>query len=605
MKPNLGSAFIRAVCVLALGVSFTAPAQWLTQPVTLKPGWNGVYLHVDASHATLADLVGADVDNPILEVWLWRPAPSTMQFVQNPQTPAGESSQWSSWSRASSGSSQLQRLVPNAAYLVRVATNVPTYVWQVKGKPAAPNYQWTTTGLNFLGFPSSPGAPPTFESFLAQVPELKQSIEVYHYTGGDLEAGNPARLFTFRTTPVERGKTFWIRSGDLFNRYYGPFEVSLSGGSGIDFHDSLSTASFRLRNLSSGSLTVTLNLRLSEAPPAGQSSIAGVPPLLVRGSLNPTNLTYDYTNLVTGVPQSWTLAAKGQPGSDKEIVLGLNRSAMAFAPGSLAAATLRLTDSLGHSEVDIPVTATAASAAGLWVGGVQLTQVGQYLKSYQLDGDRKPILDSQGKYVVSGLNTNLASVPRPFPLRLILHNPDSGNAVLLQRVYCGLDANTNYIIATAESPLNRQFLTQARRITSVHLPWSAENTGWTFDGKLGDASELTAQVSLDYKDHASNPFLHTYHPDHDNLNSTFQAALSQGSESYSVNRDIALRIAAPASDFASLTSSGRTIMGEYVETVTLQGLARAGGTQDTRQFQVRGTFSLNHLSAVPTLTRVP
>jgi hypothetical protein len=269
------------------------------------------------------------------------------------------------------------------------------------------------------------------------------------------------------------------------------------------------------------------------------------------------------------------------------------------------AGTLRLTDSLGHSQVNMPVTATAASSAGLWVGGVQLTQVGEYLKSYQLGGDHQPILDASGKYIVSGLNTNSGSVPRGFPLRLILHNPTVGNAVLLQRVYCGLDAGTNYIIASSETPLNSNYLDQARRISSVHLPWTETNTAWAFDGNLGQGSSLTTTVLLDYKDHASNPFLHTYHPDHDNLDATFHNVLPQGSESYSVRRDITLSIAAPANDFTSLTSSGQTATGDYLETITLLGLARAGGTEDARQFQVRGSFSLKHLSSVPTLTRVP
>lgn len=52
----------------------SAQAQWLTQSITLKPGWNAVFLHVDPSHTTLDALVGADGGNPIQEVWLWQPA---------------------------------------------------------------------------------------------------------------------------------------------------------------------------------------------------------------------------------------------------------------------------------------------------------------------------------------------------------------------------------------------------------------------------------------------------------------------------------------------------------------------------------------------------
>lgn len=589
---------------LLLAMSFSAHGQWLTQSIPLKPGWNAVFLHVDPSHDTLQNLVAADASNPILEVWLWRPAPTTVQFVQDPQAPTSESSQWSSWNRVSGNASQLQRLVPNAAYLVRVATNVASYNWSLKGQPVAPRYQWTTTGLNLLGFPTRSSTPPTFEAFLAQAPELKQNIELYQYTGGDFGPSNPARVFALRNTPVQRGQAFWMRSGTLFNRYYAPFEIELPGGRGVEFLDNLSSTSFRLRNLSPGSMTVTAELILSETPPAGQPAIAAAPPLIVRGPLNTADLTYTCTNFPAGQARSWTLPGKGQPGSEVEVVLGLNRSAMNLPAGSRVAAILRLTDSLGHSEVHVPVIATAGSKAGLWVGDVQVTEVGQYLKTYQLGGDHLPIQDTNGQYVVASLETNSTSVPRPFPLRLIVHNPASGNAVLLQRVYCGVDADTNYVVAASEASLNTNYRDQARRITSVHLPWTPTNNAWVFDGNL-EQPALSATVFVPYDDHAGNPFLHTYHPDHDNLDATFQHALPQGSESFSIRRDITLIYATPAADFASLTSSGQTVSGEYRETITLLGLARGGGSEDSRQFHVRGRFRLQHLSNVPTLTRVP
>ena len=184
--------FTLVLSVLLLGGIFPAQAQWLTQAIDLKPGWNAVQLHVDASHDTLANLVAADAANPILEVWFWAPTVSTMQFVQGPQEPVASSSQWVSWLRSASATSPLQRLAGNAAYLVRVGNNVSSYTWNVKGRPVPPSYQWTTTGLNFLGFPTAPVSPPFFDAFLAQAPELRQNAEIYQYPGGKLGANNPA-----------------------------------------------------------------------------------------------------------------------------------------------------------------------------------------------------------------------------------------------------------------------------------------------------------------------------------------------------------------------------------------------------------------------------
>ncbi|HNQ87687.1 MAG TPA: hypothetical protein PKM73_03525 [Verrucomicrobiota bacterium] len=583
----------------------SAHAQWLTESFALKAGWNAVYLHGDASHDTIENLVGQDLDNPILEIWAWVPNATTMQYVTNPQEPVDTSSQWLSWIRNSTEPSSLERLPGNAAYLVRVASNVPTYTWTLKGQPLAPAYEWTTTGLNFLGFPTVPTGPPNFEDFLAPSPALAQNAEIYRYLGGDLGPGNPQKLYAVRTATVNRGQAYWIRAGTVYNRYFAPFELVVSAASGVDFGDHVSTASLRLRNLSSGNLTVTLRLLESETPPAGQPAIVSVPPLLIRGPLNMTNLTYGYTPLPVETPHTWILAPSGSEGGEIEVVLGLNRSAPVGTVGELLAGILRFTDSLGFAQVNVGVSATVGSPAGLWVGNAAVLQVGHYLKSYERDSADNPVTDPNGQYVVSGINTGLGAVAHPYSLRLIVHNPASDPAVLLQRVYVGPDANTNLIVANQESALNPALLSQTRRISATHLPWSSANPGWAFDSRFGPSTNLTTTVTLDFDDHASNPFLHTYHPDHDNLDARFQSALAQGSESYTVQRDIQLIVMPPADDFASLTGAGDSISGEYVESIRVLGLARSGGTYDTRTFDVRGGFVLRRITETPTLTRLP
>lgn len=587
------------LCALPLAVS----AQWVTQSISLKSGWNAVYLHVDPSHDSLQKLVGADATNPIMEVWLWAPPSSTLQFVQSPQQPV-EGAQWMAWNRNSSESQLLNRLVGNAAYLVRVGTNVATYTWNVKGKPLQPSYTWTTTGLNFLGFPTVSANPPTFESFMAQAPDLRQNAEIYQYAGGELGTGNPSRLYALRTTKVSRGQAYWIRSGTVYNRYFAPFELAMTGTHGVAYGDSLNAVSFRLRNLTASNLTVTVSLLASEAPPTGQTNIVGTPPLVVRGALNTTDLTYSYTNLPTGGSYSWKLNPQGQSGSEVEVVLGLDRVAMQGSVGDLFAGVLRLSDSFGHAQMDLPVNARAASSAGLWVGAASVTQVGSYLKSFLKNGDQSTVMDTNGQYVVKSVNTNLGPVSRSFPLRLIVHNPEAGggSAVLLQRAFIGLDPWTNIVVARRESSLGKAFLSQARRISAAHLPWTETNQCWAFSGILGRSTNLTATVTVPFNDQASNPFLHTYHPDHDNLDTTFKNQLAQGAESYTVERRITLEVVPPATGVATFAAGGQTFSGNYSETVKVIGLARAGGTNDTRTFELRGVFSLNRISSVATLT---
>ena len=590
-----------AVCLLA-GAALPARAQWITQTIALKTGWNAVYLHVDPSYATLDQLIGAaaPVILPIDEVWRWNPTPSDSQFVASPQKPTDSPTQWASWKASASGTSDMNRISGNSAYLVHCTADTTL---SLKGKPVVPNYKWSTSGLNFFGFPTVTTSPPSFDTFFGPVPAIQQG-EIYRYPGGQLGVGNPLRVFALRTTPVTRGQAYWIRAGEVYNRYYGPFEIT-SGGSGAVYGTSVSSVSFRVRNLTASALTVSMTLRSSEAPPTGQPAIVGAPPIMVRGAINTSTLTYTYTRLAIGIPKTLTLAPAGQIGAEGEIVLGLDRSSMGGTAGDQFAGVLQFTDSLGQIRTDMAVSATTASTAGLWVGTASVTGVGQYLVNYQKDAGNNLVKDSTGKYMVSNVITNLTPVPSPFPLRLIVHNPGSGPASLFQRIFFGYDAGTNTIVANREETLAAGLLDKARRLSATHLPFSANNPGWTFDGPLGLGQTVTTRLTNDFNDHASNPFLHTYHPDHDNLDATFKNELPQGSESYSIIREIKLVVQPPADDFNSLVNSGLNLTGTYVETIRIQGLARAGNTFDTRRFDVRGAFSLNRISEIATVTKLP
>jgi hypothetical protein len=586
----------------ALGGLWSAQAQWVTQSLVLKPGWNAVFLHVDATHATLEQLVGASAPavTPIEQVWRWNPNPATHQFIQSPQQPVDTGSQWSVWRRAGGTPDTLDRLTGNTAYLVYSTAD---YAWSLKGQPVLPNYRWSTSGLNFFGFPTVASGAPSFEDFLAEVPSLQFS-EIFQYPGGEFGANNPRRVFALRTTPVRRGEAFWIRAGEVYNHYFGPFEVTAAGSGRVAFSDSLSSFSFRVRNQTAAPLTVSLKLVASEAPPTAQPAIVAVPPLLVRGALNTTDLTYGLSALPVNTPQTWTLAPRGEQGSEAEIVLGLDRAAIAANVGDLLAGVLQLTDSLGHSQLELAVSAQPASRAGLWVGGAAVTDVGQYLKTYQRGAGDQPAVDADGKYVVTAVDTSMQPVPASYPLRLIVHNPATGPATLFQRVYYGFNALSAPILSNQESALARERLADSRRLSAAHLPWSDANPGWDLSGGLAQGVTVTAMIATEFNDQAANPFLHTYHPDHDNLNASFRNELPQGSESYKVIREITLTPQPPAADFNSRVAASQTLRGTYLETIRVQGLARSTGP-DTRQFEVKGVFELNRLNEIPTLTRVP
>jgi len=583
------------LALLALAwLPMTGLGQWQTQTNVLKPGWNAVYLHVDASYTNLDYLIGSNPANPISQVWLWQP-PSSVQFVSTPDTPSTASSQWSCWGRTGVAlPNTLAGLAPNAAYLV-YSTAATNYTWLVQGRPVGFTFTWSTTGLNFLGFPTPSANPPAFDSFVSLSPVLKDiNADIYAYNGGNLSTTNPSKLFNLHGTAVTRGRAFWVRNGTQANTYFGPFTVDLQG-SKVDFRDTSSRYSVHLRNVAATNVTVTVRLLVSETPPAGQTNIAGLPPLLIRGAQSMSDLTYASTNLGLGTTHSWVLTPAGQSGSDVQVVFGLNRFLMPGAPGTTYAGILQFTDSFGFEEQDVAVSATVSSSAGLWVGKANVSQVANYMKTYQLDTNGATVLSTNGSYIVTSVNTNLGTVVTPYPLMLILHN-DGINANLLQRVFYGQDRYSNSVVALNETALDPNQLSSARRISAAHLPFRAPNAPWPMTGLFGQGTNLTATISLAYNDQVSNPFLHTYHPDHDNLDATFSMELAQGMESYGLQRQITLTFSPPGNDFNSLTG-GATAWGYYQESITVQGFAGA-----QRNFNVAGTFSLNRLSSIATLT---
>jgi hypothetical protein len=599
MKPETPFTFRAArtrvaalIALLCLG-ALTAQAQWQTQTVTLQPGWNGAFLHVDASHAAIETLVPAQVD----EIWYWNPDPSTLQFINDPQEPVDGGSQWLVWKRGLPTETTLANLMGNGAYLIQVTGAAPVNL-TLRGKPVPPRYQWTTTGVNILGYSSPTGGAPTLESFLLAQPSASLfDLTHYEYTGGPLSPSNPARVLNLRSETLDRGKAYWVRSqSDSFNRYFGAFELSLQDQNGVHFSDMRSSYRIRIRNLTKNEITVTLNHLVSETAPAGQTAIVGQPPLLLRGALDPMTLQHAFADLNAG-PQTVTLKPAGDPEASAEVVIGLDRASMGGSAGNLFGGILRITDDLGFTQADIPVSAVTADRSGLWVGDALIREVRHDLTFFARNDAGQLMRDANGAATVLSQDITFGPTPRAMPLRLLVHVDAAGNAKLLQRAYIGIDDDVVGTIATKQSLLSVQHLASARRLSASHLPWTKANNPWAFTGGFARGSTLNTTVATLHNAQGANPFVHTYHPDHDNRNATFDAELPRGFESYDVVRDVALQLSAPGMEFGDLTSSHREVNGAYSEVITLKGK----GTEQ-KQYAIRGTFRLNRLSVVPSLT---
>ncbi len=398
MKGHRGMWRCGLMAWIMVMMSGHAHGQWVTQTNALKAGWNAVYLHVDASYAPISDVMASAPD--IEEIWLWNPPVAGQQFAESPQVPTSTGSRWTRWTSALGPTSPLKRLVPNAAYYVKVKDAVATLSWRLKGKPVPPSYAWTSSGLNFVGFPLAQQL--SYERFFLPAPQLMQGTEIYVSPGGAFGTGNPLRVYDLARTMLQRGEAVWMRVDSGFNRYFGPFEVSVSNPKGIDFGTNLAQVGFRIRNKSPETNIIRMTWHRSEVPPSGQAIVPALPPLLVRGEREYGTLArytgiplVDSDDLLASDPDAatgmeWSLPPAGQPGADIQVIIGLARSRITEEPGTVLAGVLRLKDSVGLIRVELPVSAVVESKGGLWVGDAKLTQVTQYLKEYARTGSGTP-----------------------------------------------------------------------------------------------------------------------------------------------------------------------------------------------------------------------
>ena len=544
----------------SLFIAVTAQAQWKSTTYTLKGGWNSIYLHGDATHATLATLFASDPE--VTEVWRWNPNPDQVQFTTSQLIPSAGTPEWSTWVRGGSANS-LSQLLGQTAYLVKCSGAASSsYSVDILQKVMPPSATWVRNGANLMGFPSYKNGStyPTMAAYFATFSAaIASNVKIYKYVGGDLGPGNPQQVFSTSSERVDQNQAYWFDS-EVVGNFYAPVEISLSNSSGIDFGRTGSTVTVRLLNRSSAVSTVTIAPVASTNAPTGQEEITGSVPLRRR--------TFDTATA------SWTETAISAaftevvgPNAAVELTFGIDRAAMTGGSNAYYASMLRFTANSNLYDILLPVTARKASLAGLWLGDA----------------------------VVGGVESKTAgytgtATAQSYNLRYIVHVDDAGNARVLSQVFLGLlaGATPQPGICTAESGLSVADKASARRIVAAHLPLDRVLDGGTMT--LGGSMNCT--ISTPFNDPTS-PFVHQYHPDHDNKSGT--TVLVSGQESYDLSRAVTFALSASAPEGVSATGYGASVIaGNYTEVLT--GLRKDSVT-------VTGSFTLHRVSEIGVLTQ--
>ena len=536
--------------------------QWLDTSYTLKGGWNAIYLHGDASYAPPATLFASYP--AVQEVWRWNTNPTQVQFLTTPLIPSAGTAEWTVW-KSDGSVTALSRMVGQSAYLVKCSGTVSnTYTVTIPQKVMPPSAAWVRNGANLMGFPSKlSGFYPTIGNYFATFPAaIAANTKIYKYVGGDLGAGNPMQVFSPTSERLDRDQAYWF-SSQVVGNFYAPVELGLSNLSGLDFGRTGSVMTVRLLNRSATASTVTIAPVISSAAPAGQETVTSSVPITRRvftaatATWTETLITGGYTEVVG-------------PNAAVQLSFGIERAYMTGASANaLFASLLRFTDSAGLYDIRLPVTARNASLAGLWVGDAVINGVGSKTTGY------------------SGTAT-----AQTYSLRYLIHVDDDGTARLLSQVFMGNLAAPPYAagLCGQESGLNPANKSSARRLVSAHMP--LDRVIIASSGNFALGSSLSCTIATPFNDPTS-PFVHQYHPDHDNKSGS--TALVSGQESYDISRAVTFTFAASAPTGVSATGYGSSVIaGSYAETLT--GLRKDN-------VSVSGSFSLRRVSEIGTLSQ--
>ena len=571
------SRFISVVMLLMLSSVFVY-ADWSSQKIDLRPGWNAVFLEVHPRD-NICDVVFAGV--PVKSVWAWNRRFTTAQYVRDPSTLLPEQPEWLTYFPTDSPNSFLTDLYAvygGRCYLIELGGDAPASVvlW---GSTVVRKKKWMSNSFNLAGFHVDPAKSPTFGNYFKSAESFSKKIFYSLSTSGKWE-----KITNADSAMLKYGEAYWIYC-DGQSDFSGPFMVECDSRNGLQYSSISTEQILRLNNKSSSPKTVTLKLKSSNRPSRRNPDKSLLP---VAG-----DVALSYLKILDWEPLEKPLTLIVDAESERGVRLAVRRAAMskALTPDSTFESVLEVSDGEGIV-YHVPVSAQKnASNAGLWVGTVVLNGVSE------------------------ASNTNDPLTPRPtaseMQFRLILHLDDGDPSVthLLKEVMMMqvqttfttndsgntiIDTPSRYVLLTDDSKIPEYELVSmqggkvvGRRISSPVFAFSSPMalTG-TFSNKLDGT------ISMDYDD-PLNPFVHRYHPDHNNMDERYKDMLSEGKESFTFFRAITLEFTATDPEQLDLPNWGYDIIGGiYKEKIS-------GVHQN--DIYVQGTFRLTKVSDVAKL----
>ena len=519
-------------------------AQWVTQNLKLVAGFNPVYIQVTPA-SNDCDSVFGSVPN-IESVWMYNRYTKTATSGSTPDAASVGQDHWLMWFPKRSQNNflgTLSQVRAGQSYLIRVSSNTPPVTVSIKGIPGAPRTDWLPLDMTLAGCPISETSPVTFAQFFRDIPELTTDAgSSSSFYSIDPRQARETQIRNPEITPILPGRAYWFILNGHRDNPYPVMATAMSQMNSVQFlSDGKSQSMSFVNSMTAVPATLHLALLASESPPPGTPDMAGAVPVAAL-ILGPDG-SYTPQLLANGV--DITLA----PGESRTLRLALATSLL--TPTSNLNATyqslIEVTEPAHGYRQLIPVVAAVpasslarrnggllgagakvqsgstavsdAPSAGLWVGKITLVAVNH--PSFSPTNNSADISQDP-----------LTKVASPLDMRIMLHVDSNGVARLIQQAYFAQFWNgSNYETQLYQKPTG---MPRGVSLTSrVSAPAWPRLPPVPMTGSLG--SNLTVSLTVPYDDPV-NPFVHIYHPDHNNYDETYTNKLPAGVESFNVTR---------------------------------------------------------------------
>ena len=564
----------------ALGWASASAAATVQQTFTLQPGWNAIHVEVEPEHPEI-ETVFAGV--PILSVWRFKPDVGGAQFIRDPAEGLENIEGWFGWfpqPRPEAFLSNLFLIDGGTSYLVRVDGGA-THQITLSGKPKFRAPRWQPDAFTLTGLPVAASNGPSFaEYFEASSAHAGQPVYQLAPNGQWQLVTSPA------STVIEPGRAYWIRT-EGNSSFQGPMQLVLDQGESLEFSAALDEIRFVMRNRSGAAGSFQIQ-RISN----------GAMPLQFRNE--------DPETQEVGWPDLQDTLVLDAP-VDKDVFLTLAAKRTAFNADRMEE-VLAITDENGQRVLLSVGGNTKQPLAGARIAGSkQVTTVNGFAGLWVGD----VLIDSVSQAQTAG--TLPTPTNRPFKQRFLIHVNASGEARLLKDVIQMWEEGTmqpsavdpslqevdepgRYVLITDKNLIglysgatNVDGASVGIRYSTVAYDFAAPTL--EFVGDFGPGSEISASVVV-ASSLPTNPFLHKYHPDHDNLDANF---LNPAAEAYEVVRNIRFGFVAEDPSGGAVPGWGDSLVGgTFSESIT--GLHK-------NPIFTSGQFRLRRVSAVSVLNQ--